>query len=73
MNNKTSKHCKESPLFFHFNRAVQRNPGTFHGMVLMGPLIKLVEEVTTPQFIAARVANFVVPKYEAVSFPLVSL
>ena len=39
----------------------------------MGPLIKLVEEVTTPQFIAARVANFVRPQYEAVSFPLVSL
>ena len=54
-----------------FNRAIQRNPGIFKGMVLMGPLIKPIEEVSTSQFFAARIASFVWPKYEAISFPLV--
>ena len=52
---------------------MQRNPGIFHGMVLMGPLIELVEEVSTPQVIAARMASFIAPKFEAVSFPLVRI
>lgn len=51
-------------------RVVQRNPGLFHGMVLMGPLIKLVEEVPTSHVFAARVANYVAPNFEAISFPL---
>ena len=53
------------------NRAVQRNPGIFNGMVLMGPLIKPVEEVSTSQHLAVRIASFIAPRYQAISFPLV--
>ena len=54
-----------------FARAVQRNPGLFHGMVLMGPLIQTTEEIPPSQVLAARLANYVVPTFQAKSFPLV--
>ena len=53
------------------NRAIQRNPRLFEGVVLMGPLVKPIEEVTMSQYIAARITSLFTPKYEAASFPLV--
>lgn len=37
----------------------------------MGPLIELVEEVSATQVLAARMASFIAPQFEAVSFSLV--
>jgi len=51
-------------------RAVQRNPGLFHGMVLMGPLIQITEEIPPSQILAARLVNYLVPTFQAKSFPL---
>ena len=53
------------------NRTIQRNPRLFEGVVLMGPLVKPIEEVTMSQYIAARITSLFTPKYEAASFPLV--
>ena len=46
-------------------RAVQRNPGLFHAMALMGPLIKTTEEIPTSQILAARLASYVYPTFQA--------
>ena len=59
-------------IYEHLIRAVQRNPGLFNGMALMGPLIKTTEEIPTSQILAARLASYVYPTFQARSFPLVN-
>ena len=54
-------------------RVVQRNPRLFHGMVLLGPLIKSCEEIPPLQMYAVRLANYIAPNFEAISFPLVRI
>ena len=60
-------------LLEYFIRAVQRNPGLFHGMVLMGPFIKTTEEIPMSQIMAARLGSYVYPTFQMKSFPLVNI